>query len=481
MPYTGIEDLRSSKLYGRMKMMHSWTQDQMAKFVEVFNAVYGKAKSEGAEEAEAESTAIPIALGAARRIVSSSFMANVEVARHYFVPMYHHQMGRNVSGSLAGVSYKFRAMKKYWEQLRQAVSGISFNHEHDHAAPVGVIRDLLTAEQAGSMGLDVPKDAPFVMAASYMKNVGPAVRNEPRISAEWLEFKASDGEMEAIPISFAVTETPLNGEVLGVKRIASLMVEAKRGAVLKAKQRNKLDSSSFGCPKDRKFPISDKRHVQNALARLSQKHTSECSDDYIRKRIHAAAKHFGVEVGKTAAMVASEGQAMAYLHNSAVSSTRGRRMADNPANQTSDPKLVALEAKVASMAIEVEASKTSATEAARARAAAEVELQALKVKVASYEAERNEREASEAAQVLVVGGKIAREDAPFWSGQYKTLGKETFNAIAAKLQRTTIGVGQAKAAAAVETGVNLDSPENRVMLASLDPKRFGGKKPKAGA
>lgn len=41
-------------------------------------------------------------------------------------------------------------------------------------------------------------------------------------------------------------------------------------AVLKAKERNKLKSSTFGLPAERKYPMPDKAHAANAKARATQ-------------------------------------------------------------------------------------------------------------------------------------------------------------------------------------------------------------------
>ena len=41
-------------------------------------------------------------------------------------------------------------------------------------------------------------------------------------------------------------------------------------AVLKAAKRNKLSSSTFGLPGQRKYPMPDKSHAQNAKARATQ-------------------------------------------------------------------------------------------------------------------------------------------------------------------------------------------------------------------
>lgn len=41
-------------------------------------------------------------------------------------------------------------------------------------------------------------------------------------------------------------------------------------AKLKAKTRNKLPSSDFALPKERKYPVNDKAHAANAKARATQ-------------------------------------------------------------------------------------------------------------------------------------------------------------------------------------------------------------------
>jgi len=41
-------------------------------------------------------------------------------------------------------------------------------------------------------------------------------------------------------------------------------------ARLTTKQRNKMKSSTFGLPGERKYPISDRKHAANAKARAAQ-------------------------------------------------------------------------------------------------------------------------------------------------------------------------------------------------------------------
>ncbi|MFJ7297538.1 DUF6582 domain-containing protein [Streptomyces collinus] len=55
-------------------------------------------------------------------------------------------------------------------------------------------------------------------------------------------------------------------------------------AKLKAKQRKKLPKKSFALPGKRKYPIPDKSHARNALARASQ-NESKATQKKIRARV----------------------------------------------------------------------------------------------------------------------------------------------------------------------------------------------------
>ena len=68
-------------------------------------------------------------------------------------------------------------------------------------------------------------------------------------------------------------------------------------AKLDTERRESLSSSQFACPVDRKLPINDAAHVRNAMARFDQVITNECHPEAARRRILAAAKRFGVDVG----------------------------------------------------------------------------------------------------------------------------------------------------------------------------------------
>ena len=65
-------------------------------------------------------------------------------------------------------------------------------------------------------------------------------------------------------------------------------------AELSAKERNDLKASQFGLSEERKFPITDAKHVRSAISYF---HT--CPEDkkaQLAKRIKSAAKKFGVEI-----------------------------------------------------------------------------------------------------------------------------------------------------------------------------------------
>lgn len=68
---------------------------------------------------------------------------------------------------------------------------------------------------------------------------------------------------------------------------------------MSTRTRKKLSSSKFAFPKERKEPLTDKRHIQNALARFDQ--TKGVSDSERRKafaRIKKAAARQGLDVNE---------------------------------------------------------------------------------------------------------------------------------------------------------------------------------------
>ena len=84
-----------------------------------------------------------------------------------------------------------------------------------------------------------------------------------------------------------------SGHSDSVAIIISVMAE------LSEKKRDKLSTSKFAFPKERKMPLNDAGHVRNALARFNQVEGVSASEKAAAKRrIKTAAKKFGVELGK---------------------------------------------------------------------------------------------------------------------------------------------------------------------------------------
>ena len=60
---------------------------------------------------------------------------------------------------------------------------------------------------------------------------------------------------------------------IGVQDLDDLLI--KHAKELTTEKRKSLPDSSFVFPKDRSYPINDKNHAQNALARVEQHGTPE--------------------------------------------------------------------------------------------------------------------------------------------------------------------------------------------------------------
>ncbi len=73
------------------------------------------------------------------------------------------------------------------------------------------------------------------------------------------------------------------------------MPKLSRG--LSKRQENRMRSTTFAFPKERKEPLNDAGHARNAIARFDQvEGVSEAERDAAWRRIRAAARKFGVEV-----------------------------------------------------------------------------------------------------------------------------------------------------------------------------------------
>jgi hypothetical protein len=68
---------------------------------------------------------------------------------------------------------------------------------------------------------------------------------------------------------------------------------------LSTAEKDELATSEFAFPKERKEPLTDARHVRNAIARFDQvEGVSDAERDEAWKRILAAAKRYDVEVSE---------------------------------------------------------------------------------------------------------------------------------------------------------------------------------------
>jgi hypothetical protein len=74
----------------------------------------------------------------------------------------------------------------------------------------------------------------------------------------------------------------------------------RQGEGLSTAEKDELANSEFAFPKERKEPLTDARHVRNAIARFDQvEGVSDAERDEAWKRIKAAAKRYDVEVSES--------------------------------------------------------------------------------------------------------------------------------------------------------------------------------------
>ena len=68
---------------------------------------------------------------------------------------------------------------------------------------------------------------------------------------------------------------------------------------LSTAQTNDLPDSQFAFPKERKEPLTDARHVRNAIARFDQvEGVTDAERDRAWRKIRAAARKFGVQINE---------------------------------------------------------------------------------------------------------------------------------------------------------------------------------------
>jgi hypothetical protein len=74
----------------------------------------------------------------------------------------------------------------------------------------------------------------------------------------------------------------------------------RQGEGISTAEENDLADNEFAFPKERKEPLTDARHVRNAIARFDQvEGVSDAERDQAWKRIVAAAKRYDVEVSES--------------------------------------------------------------------------------------------------------------------------------------------------------------------------------------
>ncbi|HEY6480211.1 MAG TPA: DUF6582 domain-containing protein [Streptosporangiaceae bacterium] len=68
---------------------------------------------------------------------------------------------------------------------------------------------------------------------------------------------------------------------------------------LSTAEKDRLDDAAFAFPKERKEPLTDARHVRNAISRFNQvEGVSDAERDRAWQRIQAAAKRHDVEISE---------------------------------------------------------------------------------------------------------------------------------------------------------------------------------------
>lgn len=74
----------------------------------------------------------------------------------------------------------------------------------------------------------------------------------------------------------------------------------RQGEGVSTAEKNRLPESDFAFPEQRKEPLTDAKHVRNAIARFDQvEGVSDADRDHAWKRITAAARKYDVEVSET--------------------------------------------------------------------------------------------------------------------------------------------------------------------------------------
>ena len=74
----------------------------------------------------------------------------------------------------------------------------------------------------------------------------------------------------------------------------------RQGEGMSTAEKDDLANKEFAFPKERKEPLTDARHVRNAIARFNQvEGVSDAERDEAWKRIKAAAKRYDIDVSES--------------------------------------------------------------------------------------------------------------------------------------------------------------------------------------
>src|ERR1051326_1988063 len=115
-------------------------------------------------------------------------------------------------------------------------------------------------------------------------------RGQSRFGAERRDVMATAKQKEAARRNIAKARQTQSARAQGAKI-------PRRSQGISTAEQDKLADKEFAFPKERKEPLTDARHVRNAISRFNQvEGVSDAERDRAWKRILAAAKRYDIEV-----------------------------------------------------------------------------------------------------------------------------------------------------------------------------------------
>lgn len=243
MPFKSVNDLKNSDLFRRMDSLKTMGDTKLEKFVNVFNGVFERVRRNGGTEDEAESTAVPLALSAARR--ASIVNQRVEDEVHFVAAHMPEQFTANQQGFEAA-EFDFSIVDAIPDVVDEAVAGNLFTHGHGGPS-VGVIRGIVPRGEAPQEVQEkADPDTPFLFKASYFEDTADRVREMKGVSAEWASIPLDNGKKLAFPGSFVVTESPLNPPYTGIRMVAGHGQDAEEDLTIPSVNVRRLYSEDGG-------------------------------------------------------------------------------------------------------------------------------------------------------------------------------------------------------------------------------------------